>query len=215
MPDRDLSDPPEITRDPGVWAAVACAGLLTLGFVSFSVSDGDVGAIETSTFEAVNELPDSLFPGMYLLQIVGVIAIGPLVAVAAYALGRRRLAMAAMLATVAKLISERLLKLVVERERPYSSIGPTVETRGDVPESGLSYASGHAILTVALATIASPYLPARWRWVPWALVVGNGVARVYVGAHNPLDMIGGFGLGLAIGGSLNLALGTPKAPPRH
>ena len=39
----------------------------------------------------------------------------------------------------------------------------------------------------------------------------NGVARIYVGAHNPLDVIGGIGLGVFIGGLLNMVL-APQAP---
>jgi membrane-associated phospholipid phosphatase len=34
------------------------------------------------------------------------------------------------------------------------------------------------------------------------VVVLNGVGRVYVGAHNPLDIVGGAALGLVIGGPL-------------
>ena len=33
--------------------------------------------------------------------------------------------------------------------------------------------------------------------------------RVYVGAHNPLDVIGGAALGIVIGGCLNLIVGVP------
>ena len=35
------------------------------------------------------------------------------------------------------------------------------------------------------------------------------VGRVYVGAHNPLDVICGAGLGVAIGSVLNLVVGVP------
>lgn len=58
----------------------------------------------------------------------------------------------------------------------------------------------------------SPYLPGRWKIVPWAVVALVMVARVYVGAHNPLDVVCGAALGLAIAGVLNLVLGRP-APP--
>ncbi|HEV8163393.1 MAG TPA: hypothetical protein VGR74_02895 [Actinomycetota bacterium] len=34
-------------------------------------------------------------------------------------------------------------------------------------------------------------------------------ARVYVGAHNPLDVICGAALGVAIGSGLNLVVGVP------
>jgi undecaprenyl-diphosphatase len=42
-----------------------------------------------------------------------------------------------------------------------------------------------------------------------------GVARIYLGAHNPLDVVGGAGLGLAVAGALNLAFGVPApvGPP--
>ena len=71
--------------------------------------------------------------------------------------------------------------------------------------------SGHAVLIAALATIVSPYLPGRWKIVPWAIAGTVLITRVYVGAHNPLDVICGGGLGLAIGGVLNLAFGVPAA----
>jgi undecaprenyl-diphosphatase len=37
---------------------------------------------------------------------------------------------------------------------------------------------------------------------------------MYVGAHLPLDMIGGAGLGLAVGGLVRLLLGRPSPPPQ-
>jgi undecaprenyl-diphosphatase len=98
---------------------------------------------------------------------------------------------------------------MVTRERPGTSIGTDVHLRGDVHASGESFVSGHAALIAALATIITPYLPGRWKFAPWAVVVMVLLARVYVAAHNPLDVVCGAGLGLLIGGLLNLAFGVP------
>ena len=52
----------------------------------------------------------------------------------------------------------------------------------------------------AMACLIVPYLPRSWRFAPWVLVGLVMVARVYVGAHNPLDVIAGLGAGLLSGG---------------
>jgi membrane-associated phospholipid phosphatase len=42
-----------------------------------------------------------------------------------------------------------------------------------------------------------------------ALALTVCLARVHVGAHLPLDVVGGAGLGLAIAGGVRLLLGRP------
>jgi undecaprenyl-diphosphatase len=74
---------------------------------------------------------------------------------------------------------------------------------------GESFVSGHAVLVAAMACLIVPYLPRQWRFVPWVLLGLVMVARVYVGAHNPLDVICGAALGVAIGSGLNLVVGVP------
>jgi undecaprenyl-diphosphatase len=56
----------------------------------------------------------------------------------------------------------------------------------------------------AAATVAYPLLPPAAEGVALALAATVGVARIYVGAHLPLDVIGGAGLGLALGVSTAL-----------
>jgi undecaprenyl-diphosphatase len=152
-------------------------------------------------------VPSWLEQVMNAVQLLGVLAIGPVVAVAALLARRRRLAVAAIAVTVAKLVLERVVKVFVERQRPATSTTDAI-VRG-VPVRGLAFLSGHAILGAALAGVITPYLRGRWRAVPWAVLAVIGFARVYLGAHNPLDVICGAGLGLAIAGAVNLLLGVP------
>jgi membrane-associated phospholipid phosphatase len=49
-------------------------------------------------------------------------------------------------------------------------------------------------------------LPRRWAVVAFVLASLNAVARVYLGAHNPLDVVGGAAVGLAIAAVLDLVL---------
>ena len=193
----------------------AAGGLLVLAAGMLAVRDGTVSDVEESAFRAVNDLPDALYPLLWPFQQLGVLVVGPIVAIIALLLRRPRLAIAALVATLAKLWLERVVKSMVSRERPGTSVGE-IHDRGDVPLRGESFVSGHAVLVAALACLIAPYLHGRWKVVPWAAIVLVMVGRVYVGAHNPLDVICGAGLGVAIGSLLNLIVGVPVgARPRH
>jgi undecaprenyl-diphosphatase len=182
-------------------------------------SDGDVPGWEESLFEAVNDLPDWLEGPMWVFQLAGLLFTPLVLAIVAAVLRRWRVAIALVLLIPLKLIVEKaVVKQLVERERPGTSICELDETcanfRGDVSLDGLSFVSGHAIMAWAIATILWPVLPGRWRWVPVVIAALNSVARVYLGAHNPLDVIGGAGVGVMIGIVLVFATGLvrPQAP---
>jgi undecaprenyl-diphosphatase len=64
-------------------------------------------------------------------------------------------------------------------------------------------------VAIALAAVAAPYLPRWGRWLVWSLAVAVVAARVYVGAHLPLDVLGGAALGYAAAALVHLALGVP------
>ncbi len=49
--------------------------------------------------------------------------------------------------------------------------------------------------------------------VLWIIVGLVGIARIYVGAHLPLDVIGGIALGWAVGAAVHLGLGSPSRRP--
>jgi glycosyltransferase 2 family protein len=209
----------EIGTTAGQWtrrrgdAVALVAGLAVLAVGMVIVRDGTVPAWERNAFDAVNDLPGWLYPPAWPLQQLGVLVIGPVVALVAALTRHFRLAVAALLATLAKLALEDVVKAIVSRERPGTSIGGDIETRGDVSISGESFVSGHAVLAAALAGVVTPYLPGRWKVVPWVLVALVMLGRVYVGAHVPLDVVCGAALGLAIAACINLLLGVPADAP--
>ena len=159
-------------------------------------------------------MPEFLYPLLWPFQQLGALVVGPIVAVVALVLRRYWLALAAVIVTVAKLVSERAVKALVSRQRPFTSIGPDIEVRGDVSLVGESFVSGHAILVAALGRCRRRHTSHRdgdqsrgcssgWSW--WA--------ASYVGAHNPLDVICGAALGVAIAAVTNMLLGAPRGAP--
>ncbi len=65
----------------------------------------------------------------------------------------------------------------------------------------------------AIAALVAPYFKGWWKVLPWALAAAVCLSRVYLGAHFPLDVAAGAGLGMFIGGVLNLVFGVSSASP--
>ncbi|MFM8305317.1 MAG: phosphatase PAP2 family protein, partial [Actinomycetota bacterium] len=113
------------------------------------------------------------------------------------------MAAAALLAAALKLVVERGIRhwtrtLLAGRRRP-NVTEPGAVLRGDVPPDGPSFPSGHVILAAAIACTVAAEVPASTAWIPFALTGLVMLGRVYVGAHNPLDVTAGLGLGLLVG----------------
>jgi membrane-associated phospholipid phosphatase len=182
--------------------------ILVLLMTALPVRPEGVGPLEEDLFRSVNELTGALYGPIWVVMQMGtMIAVAAVAAVAAV-LRRVRLALDVFVAGTAAWFLARLLKDYFNRGRPGTLLEEVI-IRGD-PADGLGYVSGHTGVAFALATVASHYFGARARAVMWTAAVVVGLARIYVGVHLPLDVVGGAAMGWAIGSLVHLALGAPR-----
>ncbi|MGY1739583.1 MULTISPECIES: phosphatase PAP2 family protein [unclassified Blastococcus] len=187
-------------------------GLAVLGIGSLVARRGELSAIERDLFRVVNDLPSAVLPVVWaVMQLGNVVAVPVLAGVAALA-RRLRAARDLLVSGLLAYVAADLVKSVVGRERPGGL--PVGAVLHEGPIGGLGFVSGHSAVAAALATAAAPYLPRRARRVAWGLAWAVGLARIYAGAHLPLDVVGGLALGWAIGSLVHWAFGIPRRTVR-
>ena len=163
-----------------------------------------ISGVETRVFRAANGLPTEAYRAIWVPMQYGTFGTVPVTALLALARRRPRLALAIGVGGTAAWVLAKALKPLVGRGRP-ASLLEGVELRG-AEEGDLGFPSGHAAVSAALTVVARPYLSEGGRHTLMALSGLVPFARMYVGAHLPLDVVGGSALGLAIGSAVGLAL---------
>jgi membrane-associated phospholipid phosphatase len=171
------------------------------------VDRGSVTDWEVSVFRSINDLPAFLEPPIALVMQLGNYLVVPFVAAVALILRRYRLAFDFAFAGTVAWLFAKLIKSSIERGRPVELLADVV-VRGD-PATGYGYISGHAAVAASLAAVISPYVSRRTQVILWALAFVVGFARIYVGVHLPLDVVGGTAVGWAVGSLVHFLLGPP------
>jgi undecaprenyl-diphosphatase len=189
------------------WLLVAATGLIVLSVSVALARRPTISATESRVFRAINRLPDGLYKPLWLPMQLGNLVVGTLAGLLVAIVDRDlAVAIGVVLAAALKLVTERIVRhemadALAVRQRPGTS-QPGAILRGDVPAAGPSFPSGHVILIAAIGTVIAPNVRAAWWWLPVLLILLVMLGRVYVGAHNPLDVTAGFGAGLLLGGIL-------------
>jgi membrane-associated phospholipid phosphatase len=157
---------------------------------------------EHAVFRSINELPDALHPPLYVVMQAG--SLGAVFAVAGVAkmTGRNRLAVTSAVAGITVWGGCKIVKQWVGRGRPAAHVDD-VRLRG-TEERGLGFPSGHAAVATTLTVLVAPELPAAVRPLLVVVPVIVATGRIYVGAHLPLDVVGGAAIGLAAGSATRL-----------
>ena len=190
------------------WLVVAGLGAGVLAASILAARGRTISPAEAWVFHAINGLPNWLYwllwPPMQLGNLVVGTAAGMAIAV-----GARDVVVGSgvVLAAAFKLVTERIIRkqtahALSSRQRPGTSQAGAIRRGRDVPSSGLSFPSGHVILVAAIGVVVAADLSVTYWWVPISLTALVMLGRIYVGAHNPLDVTAGLGAGLLLGGAL-------------
>jgi membrane-associated phospholipid phosphatase len=218
-PVRRAHDPNRSRREATTRPTVSTQTIagLAIGIGAFVAGSGlarrSISGSEITAFRIVNGMPDRAYPAVWLPMQYGTFGTVPATSVIALARRRPRLALAIAFGGTTAWVLAKALKPIVDRGRP-GSVLEAVSIRG-VEEGDRGFPSGHAAVSTALTVVAWPYLSDRGRLSLAALSGFVPFARMYVGAHLPLDVVGGSALGLAIGCAVNLAIPTPKHVDRR
>lgn len=191
--------------------AVLLAGAALFATAASLIDRHHVSGAEQGVFRAIND--HTLVPQFVVWPIMqlGNFLVIPVAAVVAIATRRWRLGASLLIGGLAAyLLAAHAVRDNFVRGRP-ATLLDDVHLR-NAPATGLGFVSGHVAVITALVVLAWPYLSRRWRALTVIVAVLVALARMYVGAHLPLDVVGGAALGIAVAGLVRLALGRPIGP---
>ncbi|MBY8874156.1 flippase-like domain-containing protein [Micromonospora sp. PLK6-60] len=151
------------------------------------------GRWERDLFALLNQIPGPLTPVLGVVLALGSYPAVFVAAVGAAAARRYRLARDLLVAGNLGYWLTVLVRAAVGRRRPTGYLAD-VRVHAHVPDT-YGYPSGHVAVVTALGVVLAPALPRHLRWLVWSAVGAVAVARVYVGAHLPADVLGGLLVG--------------------
>ena len=188
-------------------AALLVGGAAVLVLASLPVQHHSVSGAETAVFRVLNSVGVLPFVLVWPLMQLGNVVVVPVSAAVAAAFRRWRLAAGLLLAGAGVYLLAKVVKDIVVRGRPDGLLEDVV-IRG-AAALGRGYVSGHAAVVTSLLVVAWPWLTRPARIAGAVLVTVVCLSRVHVGAHLPLDVVGGAALGVAVAGVVRLVLGRP------
>lgn len=181
--------------------------LMLLAFIGLRVHAHDLVGWERDLFHLINHLPHALAPVLVAVMQLGSYPAVLAAALAALLLRRFWPALERLVAGSLGYGLALLNKALVARQRP-GHLLEDIQIR-DTISGSFGYPSGHVAVATALSLIVAHYLPRRYSRYVWVVIGAVGVARVYVGAHFPIDVVGGLLVGWLAVGLTRLILGYP------
>lgn len=198
-----------IYRNP-VYLVYALIGLGLL-FLTGIIAESGAGDIESAVFRYFNGWNDGLIIFWFLVSIFGTIGMVILIAIVASIRNHYATAFKVLFSGFGAYYLAYALKTLDIRPRPVELLA-NVHVREDSLGT-FGFPSGHAAVITVLAMMAYQIMPRRWHKPVTILAVLVMLSRLYLGVHFPLDLIGGFAVGLICGGIVSFLMGSDNYRP--
>src|ERR1700716_2223188 len=173
--------------------------------------------IDARVYEFLNGLPHSRYSDRYIELIsdlgegAGWAFAGLWLAALDQGRGRRAAIAAPAASAVSTYVSQRMLKPIFRRNRPWFTREAARVVGGKTPDH--SFPSGHTAASFAAATALAMAYPSA-RPLLYATATAVGLSRIHLGHHFPTDVLAGALLGTGVGLLSGLGIGVRGQPGR-
>ncbi len=174
-----------------VWLIIGLILFIPAAYISHK---NNLSGFEARIFHDINNLPNSLRT-LFLVTSDTLVYVAILICIIVPLLLKKyRLAWRFFFVIGGAGVVMEIIKRIIKEPRPIILLHGQLHAR--TVEKGFSFPSGHETVATVMALTLALILPRKWQFVVvlWILIVG--FSRIYLGAHTPLDIIGGFALGL-------------------
>ncbi len=195
-----------LTRTVQAALAVAVAAC-----TSRAAGAGHVTSKEERVFRSFNDLPQALYAPVWAVMQSGSLATVFGAAGSQLRARDKKRAAAVLVAGVGVWGGVKLIKPLVGRGRPSAELD-AVNVRGQA-QSGLGYPSGHSAVAATVALALTHGQSPTIKTAALGVAALTGGARMYVGAHLPLDILGGLAIGALGGGLASYAINDGAGRP--
>lgn len=175
--------------------------ILVLITAAYGASSREIAGLELSLFQTLNGLPTSLYRVFLVITQAGSAWMLFGMTLLLLGLQRTRLALRVFGVGATAFVLTEIMKHVIARPRP-SLILDSVLVR-DFLLQDYGFPSGHTAVATAVGLVLLGVVPRTWRWACWLGIALVAFSRIYLGVHAPLDVVGGFNIGvIVVAGSL-------------
>lgn len=157
--------------------------------------DSALSGPEKYVFDTIYAWPASLHLPFLIITQLGSVYLLIVFSIAVAVKAHYHIVLRLLMTGVLAYLLAGVAKDLVGRPRPIELLADIIHR--DYFIRGPGFPSGHTALAAAMAFTWGHYAPRRYAWTVPFIIIGVGLSRIYLGAHLPLDIVGGFAIGWA------------------